>query len=59
DNGPGITATAAEMIFVPFFTTKQQGSGVGLALSRQIMINHGGDLILIKTAQGACFRLLF
>lgn len=59
DNGPGITATAAEMIFVPFFTTKQQGSGVGLALSRQIMINHGGDLIMIKTAQGACFRLLF
>jgi len=59
DNGPGISAEAAALIFVPFFTTKRQGSGIGLALARQIMLNHGGDLLTVPTENGACFRLLF
>ncbi|MFU2510567.1 sensor histidine kinase [Pseudoalteromonas sp. ASV78] len=59
DNGPGISEHVVDMIFVPFFTTKQQGSGIGLSLSRQIMLNHGGDLVYLAKAQGACFRCVF
>jgi two-component system nitrogen regulation sensor histidine kinase NtrY len=59
DNGAGIAEHVIEMIFVPFFTTKQQGSGIGLSLSKQIMINHGGDLIYLTRPQGACFRCIF
>ena len=59
DNGPGVPEALARQIFVPFFTTKAQGSGVGLALSRQILIQHGGRLIYSKSALGgACFTLV-
>jgi signal transduction histidine kinase len=58
DNGPGITAETASMMFVPFFTTKPQGSGIGLALARQILRQHGGDLVHVPTPTGACFRLI-
>jgi signal transduction histidine kinase len=44
DNGPGIPEDIVRKIFVPFFTTKREGSGVGLALSRQVMIAHGGTI---------------
>jgi len=44
DNGPGIPPDVQERIFVPFFTTKEDGSGIGLSLSRQIMRLHGGTL---------------
>jgi signal transduction histidine kinase len=44
DNGPGIPPDVQEKIFVPFFTTKEDGSGIGLSLSRQIMRLHGGAL---------------
>jgi nitrogen fixation/metabolism regulation signal transduction histidine kinase len=44
DEGPGLTSTAN--LFVPFFTTKPQGSGIGLAISRQIAEAHGGELTL-------------
>ncbi|MFM2043442.1 MAG: hypothetical protein RLY86_2018 [Pseudomonadota bacterium] len=44
DNGPGIPPEVAERIFVPFFTTKRDGSGVGLSLARQIMMAHGGSI---------------
>jgi two-component system nitrogen regulation sensor histidine kinase NtrY len=44
DNGPGIIAEALTRIFVPFFTTKKSGSGIGLSLSRQIMQMHNGTL---------------
>ncbi|MCG7563158.1 ATP-binding protein [Pseudoalteromonas sp. McH1-42] len=59
DNGPGVEAHVVEMMFVPFFTTKQQGSGIGLSLSRQIMVSHGGDLVYLQKPQGACFRCVF
>jgi len=44
DNGPGIPREILEQIFVPFFTTRQKGSGIGLSLSKQIMSMHGGSL---------------
>ena len=44
DNGPGIPEELRNEIFVPFFTTKKKGSGIGLSLSRQIMKAHGGDI---------------
>lgn len=44
DNGPGIDPGIREEIFVPFFSTKEEGSGIGLSLSRQIMRLHGGSI---------------
>ena len=44
DNGIGIIAPAQEQIFVPFFTTKRNGSGIGLSLCKQIIVNHGGKI---------------
>jgi two-component system, NtrC family, nitrogen regulation sensor histidine kinase NtrY len=44
DNGPGISDESLEEIFVPFFTTRQNGSGIGLSISKQIMRVHGGNL---------------
>lgn len=44
DNGPGIIREALDKVFVPFFSTKKTGSGIGLSLSRQIMQLHNGNL---------------
>lgn len=60
DNGPGISDELAAKVFVPFFTTKRDGSGVGLALTRQVMIAHGGSISLASTeGGGATFILTF
>lgn len=60
DNGPGIPADIAKKIFVPFFTTKRDGSGVGLALTRQVMIAHGGSVSVgEREGGGAKFTLTF
>jgi signal transduction histidine kinase len=48
DNGPGITGDLMDKIFIPFFTTKESGSGIGLSLSRQIMMLHGGSLKVVS-----------
>ena len=44
DNGCGMSQETVESLFTPFFTTKPNGSGVGLAISRQIILKHGGDI---------------
>lgn len=60
DNGPGIPPETASKIFVPFYTTRADGSGVGLALSRQIMLAHGGTISFTHNDQGgARFALAF
>jgi signal transduction histidine kinase len=50
DNGPGVAEP--EQAFVPFYTTKPEGAGIGLPLSRQIAENHGGTLALEPPPQG-------
>jgi signal transduction histidine kinase len=52
DNGPGIGES--ENLFVPFFSTKPQGSGIGLVLSRQMIEANGGTLALINRPEGGC-----
>ena len=51
DNGTGIPDAIIEDIFVPFFTIKENGSGIGLSLSKQIMQNHDGT-ISVNSVQG-------
>jgi signal transduction histidine kinase len=48
DNGPGIVEEALDKIFIPFFTTKKDGSGIGLSLSREIMRQHGGSISAVS-----------
>ena len=60
DNGPGINEDILDRIFVPYFTTKTDGSGIGLALTRQIMANHGGFIRASNLEKGgASFKLTF
>lgn len=60
DNGAGIPEEIADQIFVPFFTTKETGSGIGLSLSRQVMQMHGGSLKIISSpGQSASAVLTF
>ena len=60
DNGPGITAEAQEKIFIPFFTTKKGGSGIGLSLTRQIMRLHRGTIyVRSQPNEATVFTLKF
>ncbi len=60
DNGPGVPADQREKVFVPFFTTKRQGSGVGLTLVRQIAAAHGASVSIGEgPAGGAMVRVRF
>jgi signal transduction histidine kinase len=60
DNGPGIHPDVQARIFIPFFSTRQGGSGIGLTLARQIMRLHGGTLTLrSEPGHGAVFTLAF
>ncbi len=59
DNGPGLSPAAAEEAFTPFFTTKPDGSGIGLTLARQVALAHGGRLEhRALSPHGAEFRLV-
>jgi two-component system, NtrC family, nitrogen regulation sensor histidine kinase NtrY len=60
DNGKGISADIVEDIFVPFFTTKENGSGIGLSLSKQIIQNHDGTISVNSApGKGSEFTLKF
>ncbi|MEM1135855.1 MAG: ATP-binding protein [Bacteroidota bacterium] len=60
DNGPGIDRDAIDRIFIPFFTTKKRGSGIGLSLSRQIMRKHKGTITANSNpGEGTTFNLVF
>lgn len=60
DNGEGILPEVQDKIFVPFFTTKVAGSGIGLSLCKQIMNQHGGNItVQSEVGKGSCFTLQF
>jgi two-component system, NtrC family, nitrogen regulation sensor histidine kinase NtrY len=60
DNGIGISGDIIEDIFVPFYTTKENGSGIGLSLSKQIMQNHAGTISVNSAPdKGTTFTLKF
>ncbi|WP_370089246.1 PAS domain-containing sensor histidine kinase [Ekhidna sp.] len=60
DNGTGIEEEALKKIFIPFFTTKKNGSGIGLSLSKQIMRKHGGNISAkSQIGEGTEFLLKF
>ena len=60
DNGKGIDKDSLENIFIPFYSTKKEGSGIGLSLSRQIMQKHKGRIdVKSEPGKGSCFTLEF
>ncbi|MDQ3246496.1 MAG: ATP-binding protein [Pseudomonadota bacterium] len=59
DNGPGVPESLKQDVFLPFFTTKQKGTGIGLSLARQIVLAHQGSIALDSgEGGGATFRLV-
>ncbi|MFC2115550.1 PAS domain-containing sensor histidine kinase [Bacteroidota bacterium] len=59
DNGRGIDSEEADKIFIPFYTTRKKGSGIGLSLSRQIMRLHKGTITFHSDDKGTTFTLDF
>lgn len=61
DDGPGVDPAIRARLFEPYTTTRGigEGMGLGLAISKKIMLDHGGDLELIPSRRGAAFRLAF
>lgn len=59
DNGRGIPADEVEKIFIPFFTTKAQGTGLGLALVHRIIAEHGGAISVASSPQGTTLVVTF
>lgn len=56
DNGPGIPVEDLDRIFIPFFTTRSRGYGIGLALTQKIILAHGGRITVENARPGAVFR---
>ncbi|KAB2823073.1 MAG: hypothetical protein BGP01_05360 [Paludibacter sp. 47-17] len=59
DNGKGISPQAIEKIFIPFYTTKPTGSGIGLSICRQVMLRHKGKISVQSDEHGSRFTLTF
>lgn len=60
DSGHGISPEELSQIFIPFYSTREDGSGIGLSLCRQIMRNHGGSISAVSDSdKGTTFRLSF
>ena len=58
DHGPGVDPGLREKVFQPFFTTKEHGTGLGLALVRKIVVTHNGRMTLAASDQGgAAFQI--
>jgi two-component system nitrogen regulation sensor histidine kinase NtrY len=59
DNGPGVPHSLRADVFLPFFTTKPKGTGVGLSLARQIVLAHRGSIAVSDPpGGGALFRMV-
>ncbi len=59
DNGPGVPENLRQDVFLPFFTTKAKGTGVGLSLARQVVLAHRGSINLLESKSGgALFRIV-
>ncbi len=59
DNGAGVPGAIRQDVFLPFFTTKAKGTGVGLSLARQVVLAHGGSITLLENELGgALFRII-
>lgn len=56
DDGPGIPRRSRDKIFDPLFTTKKQGTGLGLAVTKKLLENLSGDITLLSAKKGACFK---
>jgi signal transduction histidine kinase len=60
DNGSGIEEKIMNQIFIPFYTTKKDGSGIGLSLSKSILKKHGGNLLVAsEVGKYTTFSLVF
>ena len=60
DNGIGVLPEVIDRVFVPFFTTKPSGSGIGLSICKQIITLHGGHIsVESENGKGSCFFLYF
>jgi len=59
DNGPGVPESLRQDIFLPFFTTRMEGTGVGLSLARQVVLAHKGSISVgDRKGGGALFRII-
>jgi signal transduction histidine kinase len=59
DNGQGISSEAMEKIFIPFYSTKPTGSGIGLSICRQIMLRHKGKIVVRSEKGESKFTMIF
>ncbi|MHB8286361.1 MAG: ATP-binding protein [Caulobacteraceae bacterium] len=59
DSGGGVAQTLKDKIFQPFYTTKSEGTGVGLSFARQVPLSHGGDLVLQEPRNNAGATFIF
>lgn len=59
DNGYGIDDSIIDKVFLPFYTTKEGGSGIGLSITRQIIYAHGGNIEIEPSEHGTCIKLIF